>query len=85
MMTGVAQLYIHWQAAKVAWKGVSYVTPPKESPRLGFGALLFHLALFAVATVFWLVGALVGALQGMICRSQSHVSPEWALKHGHDE
>lgn len=85
MMTGVAQLYIHWQAAKVAWKGVAYVTPPKESPRLGFGALLFHLALFAVATVFWLVGALVGALQRNICRSQSHISHEWALERSHDE
>ena len=63
MMTGVAQLYIHWQAAKVAWKGVSYVSPPKESPQLGIGALVFHLCLFAVAAVFWLIGSLVGLLQ----------------------
>lgn len=67
MMTGVAQLYIHYQAAKVFIMGVKYVEPPKESPKLGIGTLLFHLMLFAVAMVFWLIGSLVGTFHRCFC------------------
>ena len=66
LMTGVAQLYIHWQAVKVLWKGVKYVSPPKESPQLRPATLVFHLALFLCAFIAMVFGQIVSFISRIL-------------------
>jgi DUF1365 family protein len=65
LMTSVAQLYIHWQAVKVFWKGVQYQTPPTSSPPIGLKHVGLHLVLFVFAFIALLLGKAWGLLEAL--------------------
>ena len=75
-MTATAQLYIHYQAVKVmAAKGCAYVTPPSNSPALGWARLLGHLPVFAAGFGAVIVGKALGAVRALLLGGAQAAAP----------